>query len=531
MIPQILEHYKTGHAYPLATATAAALQSESVLEIAPDTVKHSHTRLPGVCHDLVYLDASTAAADGCRVLVLALSQARFVVVGGYQQARETFFILSEFLLRYRDAMAYTLALPGAGGELLIAVDADYLAREQRRLFGNNDAVGSEAVREHYTEAYYREDCGGWESFRRHRAKRLDDDRLRSLFDLAMAGKPRRLLDLGCGRGEIAYQAARQWVNVTAVDYSPDAIAIARTCFDGEPPEMAARVEWLCASAADMDLRGEYDVAVAGDLVEHLSPAELDRMYATVARHLAPGGRLIVHTFPNAWHYRYHYARQRRTAASVGAYLSPEPRSRYEKLMHINEQSPRVLRRQLARHFPHVCLWFLQPNDPIGSLRHHFSHRELAACRDLYAVASREEIERAALVEVLAMDPLTDDEARRVRWHVGHCPAQARSDEPFAVTVRLKNGSAKVLHSRPAVSGGSGVPLARCRDRGQRAFRGRAHRAGTGALSRQHRQLRGRRATARRGGTLPARNDVGPGRDTLVRASQSRSAPGAGNCHL
>jgi cyclopropane fatty-acyl-phospholipid synthase-like methyltransferase len=113
------------------------------------------------------------------------------------------------------------------------------------------------------------------------------------------------------------------------------------------------VEWICGNAADLDLRGCYCTVVAGDLVEHMTPAELDRLYAKVAKHLEPTGLFIVHTFPNKWFYQYDYPRRRRLAARLGAYLPPQPRTRYEKLMHINEQSPRFLKQQLGACFEHV----------------------------------------------------------------------------------------------------------------------------------------------------------------------------------
>ena len=403
-------------------------------------------RFPGGTYDLIHVDGQQDGQGSFHDLTLAISQGRYVLVDGYLWTRDNCLSVSDFMLRYRDVFEYALVVPGYAGELLIKVKPEHLERETRRLQGDADG-GSASVREHYTSEYFTKDCGGWEAFERHRARRLDNVRLQTLLDLALVGRPQRLLDLGCGRGEITYQAARRGMEVTAVDYSQAAIEIARSCFEGER-DLEKRVEWICGSAADLSLHGEYDVVVAGDLVEHLSPTELDRVYATVRRHLAPDGRLIVHTFPNAWFYRYHYARQRRTAASVGAYLPADPRSRYEKLMHINEQSPRVLRRQLQGHFPHVLQWFLQPDEPAGNLVRAMSRRELAACRDLYAVASLRPIDVPELLTVLAMAPLTPGQAGAVEWTVGECPAQAKTGSEFAATIRIENRSGVTLHSHP-----------------------------------------------------------------------------------
>ena len=403
-------------------------------------------RLPGAIYDLVQVRSQPDSPGGQRALELALAQGRHVCVEGYFQTRDECLSLSDFLRRYREVVAYAAILPTQNGVLLIKVKPGFLESESQRRNGAPEG-GSETLREQYTADYYLKDCGGWETFERHRAHRLDNARLQSLFDLAMLTKPRRLLDLGCGRGEITYQAARRGVQVTAVDYSRAALEIAKTCFEGEP-ELEKNVEWINGSAADLELRGEYDVVVAGDLVEHLSPAELDRMYALVRRHLAPAGRLIVHTFPNRWFYRYHHARLRRTASEIGAYLPVDPRSRYERLMHINEQSPRVLRRQLRRSFEHVRLWFLHPEAPAGNLARPMNRRELAGCRDLYAVAARTEVEAGELTGILTMPPLSAEQARGVAWSVEHCPTQATAGTTFTVTVAVQNRSGVPLHSRP-----------------------------------------------------------------------------------
>ena len=406
-------------------------------------------RLPGGPYDLIHIDGQQDGQGTYRDLGLAVSQGSYLLVDGFLWTRDNCLSVSEFMQRYREVLSWALMIPGYAGELLIKVDPAHLARETRRLEGRDAAPatggGSEEIREHYTASYYQEDCGGWESFAQHRAKRLTDPRLRGLLDLALFSRPRRLLDLGCGRGEIAYHAARQGVRVTAVDYSADAIALAKTCFE-EEPHLLKHVEWVCTSAADLALEGEYDVVIAGDLVEHLAPAELERMYANVGRHLAPGGVFVVHTFPNAWFYRYDYARKLRVAASVGAYLPLDPRSRYEKLMHINEQSPRVLKRQLGASFENVLLWFLQPPDQVGTLKKPMRCRELAACRDLYAVGSHRPVDRQELLAVLSMEALDAAEAAKVHWEVKSCPDRAEAGAEFTVETTLSNGSARILNS-------------------------------------------------------------------------------------
>jgi hypothetical protein len=232
-----------------------------------------------------------------------------------------------------------------------------------------------------------------------------------------------------------------------VDYSPTAIEIAKGVF--APGETVAdNVDWICNGVVDAKLQGVYDAVTAGDLIEHLSPAEVGELYAKVARHLAPAGRFIVHTTPNLWCYQYDYPRRRRVAASVGAYLPREPRTRYEKLMHINEQSPPVLRRELRRHFKHVVLWFGNGDDVAGSLVRPFTRRELATARDLYAVASQQPISAGELAELLRSMPIEAKEAAQVRVSVLDCPLKVACGSQFEIKVQIVNGSAVTLESHP-----------------------------------------------------------------------------------
>ncbi len=257
---------------------------------------------------------------------------------------------------------------------------------------------SAAVRQAYTADYYLNDCGGYETYRATAGKALDQ-RLTVMAQLLRyhpRSAPLRLLDLGCGRGELSRHAASLGHWVEAIDYSPEALALAEGCFAGEP-ELRARVTFIHGSVTDSQhWHGHYDLIVAADLIEHLAPSELEVLYALARAHLAPDGVLVVHTFPNLWHYRYGYACRRRQDPS----LAIDPRSEYERAMHINEQSPRVLRHQLNAAFPEVCLWAGDLTAALGTLGQPV---RLSAWRDapsLFALAARQPIVIERLRSVL-----------------------------------------------------------------------------------------------------------------------------------
>ncbi|MGN6742075.1 MAG: class I SAM-dependent methyltransferase [Amnibacterium sp.] len=99
--------------------------------------------------------------------------------------------------------------------------------------------------------------------------------------------PGRALDLGCGEGRVTRLLLGLGWTVTAVDFSAEALAIARRLLPGP----ANRVKWVQAEVRTLPMDPGQDLVVAGYL--HLDAADLRRVIAAAGRALAPGGTLVV----------------------------------------------------------------------------------------------------------------------------------------------------------------------------------------------------------------------------------------------
>jgi demethylmenaquinone methyltransferase/2-methoxy-6-polyprenyl-1,4-benzoquinol methylase len=97
----------------------------------------------------------------------------------------------------------------------------------------------------------------------------------------------RLLDLGSGTGDLAFEALRQrrGAHITCVDFTPEMMEL------GRQREGADRLGWTTADAHRLPFSSQtFDAVVSGFLLRNVS--DLDQTLAEQVRVLKPGGRLI-----------------------------------------------------------------------------------------------------------------------------------------------------------------------------------------------------------------------------------------------
>ena len=109
------------------------------------------------------------------------------------------------------------------------------------------------------------------------------------LSLAEARGPLRILDVGCGYGDLLRRIDR-WatergihVQLTGCDLNPDAVAIAE-----EATPKGSRVRWVAADVFSLDGQGPVDVIVSSLFTHHLSNGEIVRFVRWMEDHAGIG---------------------------------------------------------------------------------------------------------------------------------------------------------------------------------------------------------------------------------------------------
>jgi len=112
-------------------------------------------------------------------------------------------------------------------------------------------------------------------------------------------KGARILDIGCGRGELAIYLVKKGYEVVGVDYSRAAINFAEKEKRKLPLKQRNKLKLIVLDAKKINFNENYfDYIISINVFEHLYPEELGIVMNKISKVLKPNGVLFVHTEPN-----------------------------------------------------------------------------------------------------------------------------------------------------------------------------------------------------------------------------------------
>ncbi|MFW9803455.1 MAG: class I SAM-dependent methyltransferase [Candidatus Thorarchaeota archaeon] len=214
----------------------------------------------------------------------------------------------------------------------------------------------------YDDEYFLTECAGYELFNHGEVKGILQ-RFSIALDAVGNIRGKYVLDLGCGRGEMTAVLAEKGAYVIGLDYSESALELAKkTCKTFKQALIQASL--LRANATEIPIAdGALTAVFLLDVIEHLTDWELRTVLKSVYDSLMPGGRVVIHTAPNKLRWTVLYTIARFLARVIKAKTLPRNgRSKTDQIVHINEQTPFSLWRNLRRAGFQVRLW---TDEPVG----------------------------------------------------------------------------------------------------------------------------------------------------------------------
>jgi ubiquinone/menaquinone biosynthesis C-methylase UbiE len=211
----------------------------------------------------------------------------------------------------------------------------------------------------YNEQYFLGACEGYEEFIETHGEYLSR-RLGEAFAVAQVEPGMRVLDVGCGRGEIVRHCAQMGATAYGIDYAAVAAHLAQAVAGASGHVYRADARWLPFPDKCLER------VLMFDIVEHLYPWELHQALREARRVLAVGGKLIVHTAPNRWYdaYAYPLVRLVRSLQGQGQRYTSNPRALNvvaNEEVHVNEQDMLGLWLNLRRAgFSQIKVWLSTP---------------------------------------------------------------------------------------------------------------------------------------------------------------------------
>ncbi|PCI36548.1 MAG: hypothetical protein COB53_09100 [Elusimicrobia bacterium] len=196
----------------------------------------------------------------------------------------------------------------------------------------------------YSKEYFLNSCGGIEFFERYGPKVLKPAGQGS-FLAAGVEKGMRVLDIGCGRGELLYRAREIGADAIGTDYAEAALDVAA--------EVSGCPVLRCDAKKLPFADASFDRVFLIGVIDHLHDWEGEECFDEIKRVLRPGGLAVIHTCVNRFYFKAltYAARMKcwRGVRALGfAMAEPRPpRTDEDADLHVNEHTYWHLKRFFA----------------------------------------------------------------------------------------------------------------------------------------------------------------------------------------
>ncbi len=207
------------------------------------------------------------------------------------------------------------------------------------------------LRDLYDEDYWLHDEApdNWRVFSISRGRVLLPNRLWALGQ-ARLRPGMRVLDVGCGRGELAMFCGAAGVDAFGIDFSDVAMNLGQGClgFFSENERDRIHMDLWDAGRRLPFQDALFDRVMSWAVLEHLAVSQRKHLFAEVCRVLKPEGITIHGTCPNRWRWKL-------SQAADKCLRRREPDSRYAPL-HVAVMSPLQLKHELEQANFHTHVW-------------------------------------------------------------------------------------------------------------------------------------------------------------------------------
>lgn len=147
----------------------------------------------------------------------------------------------------------------------------------------------------YNRAYFLDGVEGHREYTRGEIS----NKFKTLVSISDLIGKKKILDIGCGRGDLSFYLASNKFNCVAIDLSDAAIKLCKENKRYNECEKYLKIHKMDCTKLEFE-DNSFDVIFMSDIVEHLSKNDLIKSLNEANRVLKLNGQFVIHTSPNSF---------------------------------------------------------------------------------------------------------------------------------------------------------------------------------------------------------------------------------------